>query len=225
MQSPALDPGQMELVAVTYVSDGLTFWAQDADDEEVAERIGEQLETICQTAAAAHTLSADKVYAARYAEDQCWYRCRVMHEMEKTVCVLFVDYGNSEEVERPLMEIPDSLQQPSLAKRYQLWGITHTQSQQGKDLLIDMICGQHVSVCKRSVCFDGTLLVTALRGQEDVGAELTTLLANQAPPSTLSTNKAASSILSTNKAASSILSTNQAASSILSANQCPPLLH
>ncbi len=55
---------------------------------------------------------------ARYSEDGCWYRCRVVAVRTKTkVEVAYVDYGNEELVEvSELKPLPKSLtNQPAIA--------------------------------------------------------------------------------------------------------------
>ncbi|RXN33391.1 serine threonine- kinase 31 isoform X1 [Labeo rohita] len=147
MDQSLIQPEKMELVVVTHVVDAITFWAQ--------------------------------VYGARYSEDKCWYRCTVQQQTEDKFYILYIDYGNTEIVSRSdLVELPEELQTTGLAKKYKFWGF-HVSSEQdsplfsqGKSFLQNMIHGKKLRVHKKSVCFDGTILVEAFQGSLDIGEEL-----------------------------------------------------
>ncbi|KAA0703026.1 Serine/threonine-protein kinase 31 [Triplophysa tibetana] len=137
----------VELVVVTHIVDAITFWAQ--------------------------------VYGARYSEDRCWYRCTVQQQSDDKFFISYIDYGNEEILSRSdLVELPEDLQAPGLAKKYKFWGF-HVSSEeetplysQGKSFLHNIIHGKKLRVHKRSVCFDGTILVQAFQGNLDIGEEL-----------------------------------------------------
>ncbi|XP_031432339.1 serine/threonine-protein kinase 31 isoform X2 [Clupea harengus] len=180
MDPSRVETEQMELVGVTHVGDAMTFWAQNVDDEDLVEAIGRALSVKCDIAPKVEGKpSTQKIYAARFSEDQFWYRCIVQQQTEDKFHVFYVDYGNSETVAGSvLVELPDELQSAPLAKKYRFWGF-HPPSdqdaahlQQGKAFLQDLINGKKLRLRKKSVCFDGTVLVQAFQGNLNVGEEV-----------------------------------------------------
>ncbi|XP_028835235.1 serine/threonine-protein kinase 31 [Denticeps clupeoides] len=122
---------------------------------------------------------SEQVYGAVFAEDMCWYRCKVEHQSADKINVFYIDYGNSEAVSRSgLVELPEDLQTAPLAKKYKFWGF-HVYSeqdslhfQQGKAFLHNLIYGKKLRILKKSVCFDGTILVQAFQGSLNIGEEI-----------------------------------------------------
>eukprot|EP00063_Salmo_salar_P036013 XP_014010848.1 PREDICTED: serine/threonine-protein kinase 31 [Salmo salar] len=93
--------------------------------------------------------------------------------------VSYIDYGNTEFISRSaLVELPGELQSPCLAKKYKFWGFNVSTDQdsahflQGKAFLQNLIYGKKVRIQKKSVCFDGTVLVQAFQGNLDIGEEV-----------------------------------------------------
>ncbi|XP_076137382.1 serine/threonine-protein kinase 31 [Alosa pseudoharengus] len=181
MEPLRMETEQMELVGVTHVGDAITFWGQNVDDENAVDAIVRALCEKCDSAPKVQgPTSTQKIYAARYSEDQFWYRCRVQQQQtEDKFQVFYVDYGNSEEVERSvLVELPDELQSAPLAKKYRFWGFhipsdqDAARQEQGKTFLLNLINGKKLRLRKKSVCFDGTILVQAYQGNLNVGDEV-----------------------------------------------------
>ncbi|KAK2903315.1 hypothetical protein Q8A67_008028 [Cirrhinus molitorella] len=179
MDQSLIQPDKMELVVVTHVVDAITFWAQNVTDK-INEKIIDMLTEKCPSAPILMGRpSSHKVYGARYSEDKCWYRCTVQQQTEDKFYILYIDYGNTEIVSRSdLVELPEELQTTGLAKKYKFWGF-HVSSEQdsplfsqGKSFLQNMIHGKKLRVHKKSVCFDGTILVEAFQGNLDIGEEL-----------------------------------------------------
>ncbi|XP_073702696.1 serine/threonine-protein kinase 31 [Garra rufa] len=179
MDQSLIQPEKMELVVVTHVVDAITFWAQNVT-AEINEKINEMLTEKCPSAPILMgTPNSHKVYGARYSEDKCWYRCTVQQQTEDKFYILYIDYGNTEIVSRSdLVELPEALQTTGFAKKYKFWGF-HVSSEQdsplfsqGKSFLQNMIHGKKLRVHKKSVCFDGTILVEAFQGNLDIGEEL-----------------------------------------------------
>ncbi|ROL49884.1 Serine/threonine-protein kinase 31 [Anabarilius grahami] len=169
----------VELVVVTHVVDAITFWAQNVTDK-TNEKINDMLTEKCPIAPILMGRpSSHKVYGARFSEDRCWYRCKVQQQTEDKFYILYIDYGNMEIVSRSdLVELPEELQTTGLAKKYKFWGF-HVSSEQdsplfsqGKSFLHNMIHGKKLRVHKKSVCFDGTILIEAFQGSLDIGEEL-----------------------------------------------------
>uniref|UniRef100_A0A8C1D3N2 Serine/threonine kinase 31 n=1 Tax=Cyprinus carpio carpio TaxID=630221 RepID=A0A8C1D3N2_CYPCA len=179
MDQSVIQPEKMELVVVTHVVDAITFWAQNVT-EKINEKINVMLTEKCPGAPILMGRpSSHKVYGARYSEDKCWYRCTVQQQSEDKFYILYIDYGNTEIVSRSdLVELPEELQTTGLAKKYKFWRF-HVSSEQdsplfsqGKSFLHNMIHGKKLRVHKKSVCFDGTILVEAFQGNLDIGEEL-----------------------------------------------------
>ncbi|XP_055066329.2 serine/threonine-protein kinase 31 [Misgurnus anguillicaudatus] len=179
MDESEIQPEKMELVVVTHVVDAITFWAQNVTDK-ASEMIDAVLLEKCPTAPILMGRpAAQKVYGARYSEDKCWYRCTVQQQTDDKFYILYIDYGNMEIVSRSeLVELPEDLQTPGFAKKYKFWGF-HVSSEeetplfsQGKSFLQNIIHGKKLRVHKKSVCFDGTILVEAFQGNLDIGEEL-----------------------------------------------------
>ncbi|XP_048882562.1 serine/threonine kinase 31 [Brienomyrus brachyistius] len=173
-------PGKMELVGVTHVVDAITFWAQNVNDDPAVERMTSILSARCPTARRlTGNPSPQKLYGALFSEDRCWYRCKVQHNNDDKFTVCYIDYGNTELVSRSsLVELPEDLQMGCLAKKYKFWGF-HLNSDedsqhfvQGKIFLRNLIYGKKLRIQKKSVCFDGTVLVHAFQGDLDIGEEV-----------------------------------------------------
>ncbi|KAL7887538.1 hypothetical protein AOLI_G00052590 [Acnodon oligacanthus] len=170
----------VELVVVTHVVDAITFWAQNVSEDETPEDMETVLLETCLTAARlAGRPDTQKFYGACYSEDRCWYRCKVQQQVDDKFHVSYVDYGNTEIVGRSdLVELPESLQSPALAKKYKFWGFHLSSEQdsphylQGKTFLQNMIYGKKLRINKKSVSFDGTILVQAFQGSHDIGEEV-----------------------------------------------------
>ncbi|XP_029602615.1 serine/threonine-protein kinase 31 isoform X4 [Salmo trutta] len=174
-----MDGEDMELVGVTHVLDAVTFWAQNVNDDQAIENIRNALADKCPTAQRLlGTPNPQKIYGAVFSEDSCWYRCKVLQQTDN-FHVSYIDYGNTEFVSRSaLVELPGELQSPCLAKKYKFWGFNVSTDQnsahflQGKAFLQNLIYGKKVRIQKKSVCFDGTVLVQAFQGNLDIGEEV-----------------------------------------------------
>ncbi|XP_046899246.1 serine/threonine kinase 31 [Hypomesus transpacificus] len=180
MDQTNMDREKMELVGVTHVLDAITFWAQNVNEDQAIEAMSNILAQKCpEYQRLFGTPIPQKIYGAMFSEDSCWYRCKVQQQIDDKVHVSYIDYGNSEVVSRSaVVELPVDLQSPSLAKKYKFWGF-HVSSdhdsqhfKQGKAFLQNLILGKKVRIQKKSVCFDGTILVQAFQGNLDIGEEL-----------------------------------------------------
>uniref|UniRef100_A0A4W5L063 Serine/threonine kinase 31 n=1 Tax=Hucho hucho TaxID=62062 RepID=A0A4W5L063_9TELE len=159
--------------------DAITFWAQNVNDDQAIKNISNALANKCPTAQRLlGTPNPQKIYGAVFSEDSCWYRCKVLQQTDN-FHVSYIDYGNTEFVSRSaLVELPGDLQAPCLAKKYKFWGFNVSTDQdsahlqQGKAFLQNLIYGKKVRIQKKSVCFNGTILVQAFQGNLDIGEEV-----------------------------------------------------
>ncbi|KAJ8415906.1 hypothetical protein AAFF_G00404630 [Aldrovandia affinis] len=180
MDKSKSEPEKMELLGVTHVMDAITFWAQNVSEDQAAEKMINALSEKCPVAQKLMgNPSLQKIYGALFSEDGCWYRCKVLQQTEDKFQVAYIDYGNMEAVSRSaLVELPEDLQIVSLAKKYKFWGFHVSSDQdsphflQGKTFLHNLIYGKKLRIQKKSVCFDGTILVQAFQGNLDIGEEV-----------------------------------------------------
>ncbi|XP_062847741.1 serine/threonine-protein kinase 31-like isoform X2 [Trichomycterus rosablanca] len=171
---------KMELLVATHVVDAITFWAQNVSEDKEAEKIDAALSEICPTALRlSGRPSPHKFYGACYTGDRCWYRCKVQQQVDDKFHVTYVDYGNTEVVGRSdLVELPEDLQCAALAKKYRFWSFNLASEldsphyTQGKSFLQNLISGKKLRISKKSICFDGTILVQAFQGNLDIGEEV-----------------------------------------------------
>ncbi|XP_064204999.1 serine/threonine kinase 31 isoform X2 [Anguilla rostrata] len=180
MDKSKSEPEKMELVGVTYVVDAITFWAQNVSEDQAVEKMTNMLSEKCPVARRLMgNPSSQKIYGALFSEDRCWYRCKVLQQTEDKFEVSYIDYGNTEAISRSaLVELSEDLQTASLAKKYKFWGFHVSSDQdsphflQGKSFLHNLIFGKKLRIQKKSVCFDGTILVQAFQGNLDIGEEV-----------------------------------------------------
>ncbi|XP_019896359.2 serine/threonine-protein kinase 31 isoform X2 [Esox lucius] len=173
-----MDRENMELVGVTV--DAITFWAQVVNQDQQIKNINNVLAERCPAAPVLHgTPNPKKIYGAVFSGDSCWYRCKVLQQNDDKFQVSFIDYGNTELVSRlALVELPEDLQSQCFTNNYKLWGFhvstdeDATHFQQGKAYLQNLIYGKKVRIQKKSVCFNGTILVQAFLGNLDIGVEV-----------------------------------------------------
>ncbi|CAB1333882.1 unnamed protein product, partial [Coregonus sp. 'balchen'] len=142
MEQCTMDRENMELVGVTHVLDAITFWAQNVNEYQAIEKMNNALADKCPTAQR------------------------------------LLGSPNPQKVKEALVELPEDLQAPCLAKKYKFWGFYVSSDQdsahfqQGKAFLQNLIYGKKVRIQKKSVCFDGTILVQAFQGNLDIGEEM-----------------------------------------------------
>ncbi|OXB74563.1 UNVERIFIED_CONTAM: hypothetical protein H355_006433 [Colinus virginianus] len=93
--------------------------------------------------------------------------------------VLYIDYGNSEIINRSeIVEIPENLQYPSVAKRYRLWGLQLPAHQnlnmfdQGKKFLGSLVFEKAIKIRQKAKQKDGVIIVQAECEKVDIGEEV-----------------------------------------------------
>ncbi|XP_025003196.2 serine/threonine-protein kinase 31 isoform X1 [Gallus gallus] len=173
--------GKAEDVVGSHVEDAITFWAQNISSCNDLLKLSCVLAEACPRAQAAFgKLDFNKIYGGCFSEDRCWYRCVVQRMINNEKCqVLYIDYGNSEIINRSeIVEIPENLQYPSVAKKYRLWGLRLPADQnlnmfdQGKTFLGSLVFEKAIKVRQKAKQKDDTILVQAECEKVDIGEEV-----------------------------------------------------
>ncbi|XP_030057786.1 serine/threonine-protein kinase 31 isoform X3 [Microcaecilia unicolor] len=172
---------QAEDVFVSHIEDGVTFWAQNIEKNSEIAEITSELARICPTMNQVFgNPDLCKIYGGLFSEDRCWYRCKLQQVISDEMCmVTYIDYGNSENLNRSnIVELPESLQLPSIAKKYRLWGLqlpSNTELSQfdkAKQFLSSLIFEKQIRVCHKVIYKDNTVVVQAEFGNTDIGEEV-----------------------------------------------------
>ncbi|NXJ74701.1 STK31 kinase, partial [Trogon melanurus] len=164
-----------EDVVGCHVEDAVTFWAQNVS------RCNDLLKLSCALAEACPRangvfgkLDFSKIYGGCFSEDKCWYRCMIQQCQ-----VLYIDYGNSEVLNRSdIVEIPPDLQCPSVAKKYRLWGLQIPADQnlntfdQGKKFLSSLVFEKEIKIRHKAKHEDGTIIAQAEDESIDIGEQV-----------------------------------------------------
>ncbi|XP_057298366.1 serine/threonine-protein kinase 31-like isoform X2 [Hydractinia symbiolongicarpus] len=131
---------EMFPVYVVHVESPIQFWAQKFTLTHAAEiqEITEQMEKQCPAQPkVVGQLSTQQIYGCKFSEDGLWYRCCVERCLTKNmVHVRYIDYGNSETVERfGLVSLPLNLTtKPPSASCFRLDGLELTVSDENSEL-------------------------------------------------------------------------------------------
>ncbi|XP_060104631.1 serine/threonine-protein kinase 31 [Heteronotia binoei] len=172
---------KVEKVIGCHVEDAVTFWAQNINRHHDILKTSCALAEICPQARSVFgNPDLAKVYGGCFSEDKCWYRCKVQRVISDEKCqVLYIDYGNSEILNRSeIVEIPSDLQFPSVAEKYRLWGFQIAVNQdlnrfdQGRKFLNSLIFEKEVKITCKGTCLDGTILALAECGVLSIGEEM-----------------------------------------------------
>ncbi|XP_060541693.1 serine/threonine-protein kinase 31 isoform X2 [Pantherophis guttatus] len=172
---------KVEIVIGCHIEDAVTFWAQTINKAKEILKISSGLAEICPHAIPVFgNPDFNKIYGGCFSEDKCWYRCKILQVINDEKCqVLYIDYGNSEALRRSeIVEIPENLQFPGVAKKYKLWGlqisanIDLNQFDRGKIFLNSLIFEKEMKITHKSVHRDGTIVAHAECGLLDVGEEM-----------------------------------------------------
>ncbi|XP_057664799.1 probable ATP-dependent RNA helicase spindle-E [Diorhabda carinulata] len=96
---PALDV-QWIVIKITEHVDAGHFWVNHIESEIYQAKLEEILNktVLHSVVATGGTLKIGKIYAARYFEDNLFYRCRVLSIVSNFVHVIFIDYGDIQQV-------------------------------------------------------------------------------------------------------------------------------
>nr|XP_014344521.1 PREDICTED: serine/threonine-protein kinase 31 isoform X2 [Latimeria chalumnae] len=172
--------GKIEDVVGSHVEDAVTFWAQSMNSPDILQ-LPSMLADVCPLANPVFgTPDCSKIYGGIFSEDRCWYRCKLQQIIDDEKCtVTYIDYGNSETLSRTsIVELPEDLQFPSIAKKYRLYGLQLppnqdvSQFEQGLKFLSSLIFEKQINVCYKGCCKDGSIFVQAKCGEIDIGQEV-----------------------------------------------------
>uniref|UniRef100_H3B6I3 Serine/threonine kinase 31 n=1 Tax=Latimeria chalumnae TaxID=7897 RepID=H3B6I3_LATCH len=173
-------PPEVEDVVGSHVEDAVTFWAQSMNSPDILQ-LPSMLADVCPLANPVFgTPDCSKIYGGIFSEDRCWYRCKLQQIIDDEKCtVTYIDYGNSETLSRTsIVELPEDLQFPSIAKKYRLYGLQLppnqdvSQFEQGLKFLSSLIFEKQINVCYKGCCKDGSIFVQAKCGEIDIGQEV-----------------------------------------------------
>ena len=116
---------KVEDVVGSHVEDTVTFWAQSISRNKDIMKIGCSLSEVCPLANSVFgNLDPKKIYGGLFSEDKCWYRCQVLKVINDEKCLVrYIDYRNTEILNRSDIVDPLDLQFSSVAKKYRLWGL------------------------------------------------------------------------------------------------------
>ncbi|XP_064626678.1 uncharacterized protein LOC135487163 isoform X2 [Lineus longissimus] len=107
------------------------FYIQLASDENALESLSEKLNSMCEALPRVTTATAGMVCGSKFSEDESWYRAEVVSVLPGNKAkVVFVDYGNTDEVDVGSLRIlpADLVQKPLLAFECKLEeGITNNE--------------------------------------------------------------------------------------------------
>ncbi|KAJ1138056.1 hypothetical protein NDU88_004447 [Pleurodeles waltl] len=169
-----------EEVFVSHVEDAITFWAQCIDRSQEIAKLSDYLAKICPLSNVVYSNpDLGRIYGGLFSFDNTWYRCRLQNVKRKESWrVTYIDYGNSEMLNRSsIVELPNDLQFPSLAKKYRLWGLhlfdpDISLSERGTAFLVSMINEKQVTVRHKGTNKDNTVVVQVMYGNLDIGEEV-----------------------------------------------------
>ncbi|XP_035669020.1 serine/threonine-protein kinase 31-like isoform X2 [Branchiostoma floridae] len=177
--SSAVAPGMEERqVFVTQVDDVCTFWGQNMKVGEKIVQFSEELQNVCPKGLPLTSAPKPRqLYGAKFAEDEQWYRCRVINMVsDDQALVQYVDYGNTETIQwREIHQLPlDFATLPPYAERYRLTGMVPAaqDQEQGVEFLKKLIENQAVQVKVRATPDDGPIDADVTVGGVDVGQSL-----------------------------------------------------
>lgn len=154
--SPSLPPrrdNQLKLL-VSHVETPIVVWGQRISVENANElaSLQERMAVLCpDLPTITGKPESDKIYAAQYSEDSCWYRCIVRYTFSPDrIKVQYIDFGNTEELNpSKLVELPESLVVlPSCAIKivlHSLW-CNNSQDPVATKYLRDMVEGKEIEV-------------------------------------------------------------------------------
>lgn len=131
---PPLGEENSPNVVVSHINSPNEFWIQAESSISELEVMSDRLRD-AESFLALNNLDIGTICAARYPEDGCWYRAKIIAHCETGTEVLYMDYGNSAVTEKLRILPEDIVNIPILSKRCTLEKPTHiaTWSQEACD--------------------------------------------------------------------------------------------
>lgn len=131
---PQTVPKETVPAIVSHIGEKGRFFVQLNKDEIDLLSMGEKMETSYPgQAEKPDSFEEGQVCCAKFPEDDAWYRAVILKDCGDSVHVLFVDYGNSEAVDKTnVLELLSCLTRPAFAYECQLQGVTSWTSDQKK---------------------------------------------------------------------------------------------
>ncbi|KAL8583501.1 hypothetical protein ACOMHN_056311 [Nucella lapillus] len=119
LEYPAQMPPALDACIVSHLNEDGTFYLQLVSEDESREKISDRLQDECESADSKTVVCPSVKHAccAKFSDDDAWYRAVIEKVADKKVEVLFVDFGNMDDIAvEDLRELSaESLQVPPLA--------------------------------------------------------------------------------------------------------------
>ncbi|KAG8299618.1 hypothetical protein J6590_096475, partial [Homalodisca vitripennis] len=133
--------GSSEDIQVVFTTSPMEFYVQLTSSFDELNELMEKIKTACESGEVSDMSSvAEKVGClAKYSEDDSWYRGYVEEKSFDTAKVLFVDYGNKEDVScDKIKELPESMcVLPVQAVKCRLYAVPETAETDAFSALVD----------------------------------------------------------------------------------------
>lgn len=168
-----LIPGTTETVFVSHTDSVASFWCQLVRTSGELDEVMALLEKHCQSGTGIQDFPMDMACAAKFSEDESWYRGKVTAAYPDSVEVLFVDYGNTEKVPKSdICELTEELVQlPTQAIECELLN-SNKASNQLTAKFTELIGDQEVQATVIEVQDGSAVVSLSLHSGKVVGEEL-----------------------------------------------------
>ncbi|XP_070775827.1 tudor domain-containing 6 [Enoplosus armatus] len=111
-KEPNISKNKTEMVYASCIVGPHFFWCQYANTEELnkVSRLAQEAAQAQQDIKFPETLGLGSPCLALFSTDKQWYRAQVIHRVDNTINVLFIDYGNESDVDiKNVKPLPQSL--------------------------------------------------------------------------------------------------------------------
>ena len=148
-------------VTLTHFESASRIWFIPEQSIEQLNLLKQKLLHLKESLVQASEVKVGEIYAVKFSEDDELCRIRVLKRTEDGVEVVYIDYGNQDQVENEeILDIPDNLKSaPGYARMVQLKGADYSlDCDELKEKLKDFLVDSNVSVNMTSKIY-GTLVV------------------------------------------------------------------
>ncbi|XP_017264535.1 tudor domain-containing 6 [Kryptolebias marmoratus] len=173
------------LAIVEHISNPSEFWIQTENHKTELDELFESMRHLYQDSTDTHMVKNPTLglYCAAQAEDGEFYRATVTELSETQVTVFFVDYGNTEVVDKSNIKTlpPEFKKLPQLALKCSLAGVRPKDgkwSQSALDFFIQAVTNKELNVhvkAKNSDSYVVQLTDSKAQGKQDVGTQMCSL--------------------------------------------------